>query len=56
MIIVRRIKENYMTLKANTIFKITGWNEETITELEEVGKLKRARVSYNSGLRIMIAA
>ncbi len=34
-----------MALKAETIFKITGWNEETISELETGGQLKRAHVS-----------
>lgn len=42
-----------MTLKAETTFKITAWNEETVSESEENGKLTRAHVtkSYSGGLQ-----
>lgn len=42
-----------MTSKAEATFKITGWNEQTISELEEGGKLKRAHVtkSYTGDLQ-----
>lgn len=31
-------------MKASSTFKITEWNEETITELDESGKLTRAHI------------
>jgi hypothetical protein len=47
------MKENHMASEAQMTFKITGWNEETISELEEGGKLTRARVtkSYDGDLQ-----
>ncbi len=32
-------------MKINTTFKIAGWDEETVSEFENGGKLTRARVS-----------
>jgi len=42
-----------MKLKTESTFKITGWDEETISEQEESGKLTRAHVtkSYQGGLQ-----
>lgn len=34
-----------MKNKADSVFKITGWDEETVTEIEGGGKLTRAHIT-----------
>lgn len=34
-----------MAKKADSVFKITGWDEETVTDVEQGGKLTRAHIT-----------